>query len=75
MLFMIKIWGARGRKFESCHPDPRRAKQKCFALLLYICLVDNTAEDICNAITGLNIFIFLRFDNATLVVKDMSFCY
>ena len=27
------VWGARGRKFESCHPDLRRAKQKCFAFL------------------------------------------
>ena len=25
MLFMIKIWGARGRKFESCHPDLRKS--------------------------------------------------
>ena len=27
---MIKIWGARGRKFESCHPDLRKSEAEMF---------------------------------------------
>ena len=37
MLFMIKIWGARGRKFESCHPDLRKSEAEMFrSFLLYV---------------------------------------
>ena len=25
MLFIKNVWGARGRKFESCHPDLRKS--------------------------------------------------
>ena len=23
--FRVLVWGASGRKFESCHPDPRKS--------------------------------------------------
>ena len=25
----VRVWGARGRKFESCHPDKLRVSRLC----------------------------------------------
>ena len=35
---MIKIWGARGRKFESCHPDLRKSEAEMFRSFVLGCI-------------------------------------